>query len=83
VWEVRVVVGFDPVRNRSVQRSFTVHGDEEFAQQRRSELSSDFGVSRVNFTTEAARLTVAELMERFFGRRTCGSRRRWRHTGRW
>ena len=61
-----MVVGFDPVRTRSVQRSFTVHGDESFAQQRRAELTADFGVSRVNFTTEAARLTVAELMERFY-----------------
>lgn len=61
-----MVVGFDPVRSRSVQRSFTVHGDESFAEQRRAELTADFGVSRVNFTTEAARLTVAELMERFF-----------------
>jgi hypothetical protein len=29
VWEVRVVVGFDAVRRRSLQRSFTVRGDEE------------------------------------------------------
>ena len=61
-----MVVGFDPVRGRSVQRSFTVHGDEDVAQRRRAELVADFGVSRVNFTTEAARLTVAQLMERFF-----------------
>jgi len=66
VWEIRVVVGFDPVGRHSVQRSFTVHGDEDAAQRRRQELVADFGVSRVNFTTEAARLTVAELMERFF-----------------
>jgi hypothetical protein len=33
VWEIRVVVGFDPVHARSVQRSFTVHGDEEAAEQ--------------------------------------------------
>ena len=43
-----------------------VHGDEDVAQRRRAELVADFGVSRVNFTTEAARLTVAQLMERFF-----------------
>jgi hypothetical protein len=29
VWEVRVVVGFDPARARSIQRSFTVHGDTD------------------------------------------------------
>jgi hypothetical protein len=66
VWEVRVVVGFDPVRGRSVQRSFTVHGDHALAQRRRAELVADFGVTRVNFSTEAARLNVGELMERFF-----------------
>jgi hypothetical protein len=66
VWEIRVVVGFDPVHECSVQRSFTVHGDAEFAKRRRRELVDDYGVSRVAFTTEAARLTVAELMTRFF-----------------
>jgi integrase len=66
VWEIRVVVGFDPVFGRSVQRSFTVHGDGEVAQRRRRELVDDYGVSRVANTTEAARLTVAELMARFF-----------------
>jgi hypothetical protein len=38
-----VVVGFDPVHARSVQRSFTVHRDEEAAEQRRRELVDDFG----------------------------------------
>ncbi|HSH61654.1 MAG TPA: hypothetical protein VK988_18800 [Acidimicrobiales bacterium] len=32
VWEIRVVVGFDAVRGRSVQRSFTVHGNEDFVE---------------------------------------------------
>ena len=31
VWEIRVVVGFDPAHGHSVQRSFTVHGDEATA----------------------------------------------------
>jgi hypothetical protein len=66
VWEVRVAVGFDPVRARSVQRSFTVHGDEESVRRRRDELVADFGVSRLNFSTEAARLTAADVMTRFF-----------------
>lgn len=66
VWEIRIVVGFDPVHGRSVQRSFTVHGDAEHAERRRRELVDDYGVSRVAFTTEAARLTIAELMARFF-----------------
>jgi len=35
VWEIRVVVGFDADHGNSVQRSFTVHGDEALAQRRR------------------------------------------------
>ena len=66
VWEIRVVVGFDPVHARSVQRSFTVHGDEEAAEQRRRELVDDFGISRIAFASEASRLSVGELLERFF-----------------
>ena len=68
VWEIRLVVGFDPIHSRSVQRSFTVHGprDKEAAEQRRPELVDDFGISRIAFASEASRLTVAELLERFF-----------------
>lgn len=66
VWEIRVVVGFDPLHARSVQRSFTVRGDAGYAASRRRELVDDYGVSRLAFTTEGARFTVAELMERFF-----------------
>jgi hypothetical protein len=66
VWEIRVVVGFDPVHSRSVQRSFTVHGDKEAAELRRRELVDDFGISRTALASEASRLTVAELLERFF-----------------
>ena len=66
VWEIRVVVGFDPVHAGSVQRSFTVHGDEEVAEQRRRELVDDFGISRVAFPSEASRLSVGELLERLF-----------------
>ena len=51
VWEIRVVVGFDAVLGRSVQRSFTVHGDAEYAQRRRRELVDAHGVNRVDFTT--------------------------------
>lgn len=65
VWEIRVVVGFDPVLGRSVQRSFTVHGDPDDARLRRRELVDAHGVSRVDFTTAGARLTVGELLERF------------------
>ena len=61
-----MVVGFDPVHARSVQRSFTVHGDEEAAEQRRRELVDDFGISRVAFASEASRFSVGELLEQFF-----------------
>jgi hypothetical protein len=62
VWEIRVVVGFDPVRGRSVQRSFTVHSDAEFAQRRRQELVADYGVLRINSTVAGAQLKVGELL---------------------
>ena len=68
VWEIRVVVGFDPIHSRSVQRSFTVHGDKEAAEQRRRELVADFGISRIAFASEASRLTVAELLEDVYKR---------------
>jgi integrase len=66
VWEIRVVVGFDPIHSRIVQRSFTVHGDKEAAEQRRRDLVDAFGISRTAYASEASRLTVAELLERFF-----------------
>ncbi len=58
VWEsqIRVVVGFDGVRGRSVQRSFTVHGTAGVAERRRRELVDDYGVTRVDFLTAGARL---------------------------
>jgi hypothetical protein len=62
VWEIRVVVGFDPIRARSLQRSFTVRGDAEQAEHSRQELVEDFGVSRVLFSGAAAGLTVADLL---------------------
>ena len=49
-----------------MQRSFTVHGDREFAEQRRRELVDDHGVTRVDFAAAGARLTLGELLERFF-----------------
>jgi integrase len=66
MWEIRVVVGFDAVRGRSVQRSFTIHGDAEFAERRRREFIDDYGVTRVDFASAGARLTLGELLERFF-----------------
>lgn len=65
VWEIRIVVGYDPARGRSVQRSFTVHGDEEHAQARRRELVADLGATRVDATTLAGQITIGDLLERF------------------
>jgi hypothetical protein len=65
VWEIRVVVGFDPVLARSVQRSFTVHGDADQAQRRQHELAEELGVNRLLFSSEAARMTLSELLVRW------------------
>ena len=43
VWEILVVVGFDMVHGRSVQRSFTVRGDVAVAEVRRAGLRCSFG----------------------------------------
>jgi hypothetical protein len=65
VWEIRVVVGFDPIRARSLQRSLTVRGDAELAEHRRQELVEDIGASRVLFSGESAGVTVADLLDRW------------------
>ncbi|HYB14346.1 MAG TPA: hypothetical protein VEF71_02590 [Streptosporangiaceae bacterium] len=38
MWEVRVVAGSGPARGRSIQRSFTVHGDAALAGRARRDL---------------------------------------------
>jgi hypothetical protein len=48
-----------------VQRSFTVHGDADFAELRRRELVDSWGVTRVALPSEGARLTVGELLDRY------------------
>jgi integrase len=63
VWEIRVVVANDPVTGRSVQRSFTVHGDAEVAEARRRDLVERFGVHRAALCCAGARLSVGELLE--------------------
>ena len=65
VWEIRVVVANDLVSGRSVQRSFTVHGDLEQAERRRRELAERFGVDRGALYCEGARWSVAELLGQF------------------
>lgn len=65
VWEIRVVVGNDEATGRSVQRSFTVHGDAETVEQRRQELVERFGINRSALYCPGARLDLAGLLERF------------------
>jgi integrase len=64
VWEIRVVVGFDPAQGHSVQRSFTVHGDETWAHRRRCELVEDYGVNRLG-SSDIPALNVGDLLQRF------------------
>jgi hypothetical protein len=62
VWEVRVVVGSGPARARSIQRSFTVHGDAALAGKARRELVAGYGLTRAEDTYAAPAVTVGELM---------------------
>lgn len=65
VWEIRVVVGVDPLSGASVQRSFTVHGDSDRAEARRSELVAAHAVHRRSVASQAARMSVGELLDSF------------------
>ncbi|WP_329070321.1 tyrosine-type recombinase/integrase [Amycolatopsis sp. NBC_01480] len=64
MWEIRVVVGTHPLTGRSKQRSFTIHGDEDYAAERQAELVADHGVRRV-CVERGDRLTVEQLLDRF------------------
>ena len=59
VWEVRVVVANDPVTGRSVQRSFTVHGNAEQVEGHRRNFVECLGVDRSALYREGARWTRA------------------------
>jgi hypothetical protein len=67
VWEVRVVVGFDPGRARSIQRSFTVRGDADLAVKARRELVAEYGSTRGDIRCMASAVTVGELLEGYLG----------------
>jgi hypothetical protein len=67
VWEVRIVVGFDPARGRSIQRSFTVHGDAALAGRARRELVAEYGSARSEVRCTASVVTVGELLEGYLG----------------
>lgn len=55
-------------RRAGPERAAVVHraGDAEFAERRRHELIDDYVVTRVDFSSAGARLTLGELLERFF-----------------
>jgi Phage integrase family len=67
VWGVRVVVGFDPGRGRSIQRSFTVHGDAALAGRARRELVAEYGSIRSEVRCTASVVTAGELLEGYLG----------------
>jgi hypothetical protein len=67
VWEIRVVVGFDPARGRSIQRSFTVHGDAALAGKARRELVAEYGSARSDIMQTASVVTVGELLAGYLG----------------
>jgi len=61
------VVGFDPGRARSIQRSFTVRGDAALAGQARRELVAEYGLTRTDLRRAAPVVTVGELLDRYSG----------------
>jgi len=65
VWEIRVVVANDQLTGHSVQRSFTVRGDHDMAEDHRQALAERFGVDRRALYCESARWTLGELLARF------------------
>jgi hypothetical protein len=67
VWEVRVVVGFDPARARSIQRSFTVYGAAALAGKARRDLVAEYGSARSDIRRTASAVTVRELLEGYMG----------------
>jgi integrase len=67
VWEVRVVVGFDPGRARSIQRSFIVHVDAALAGKARRELVAEYGSTRSDVRHAASVVTVGKLLDSYVG----------------
>jgi integrase len=64
---VRVVVGFDPGRGRSIQRSFTVHGDAAQAGKARRDLVAGYAAPRSDMWHTASVVTVGELLDSYLG----------------
>jgi hypothetical protein len=67
VREVRVVIGFGPARGRSIQRSFTVHGDAALAGRARRELVAEYGSARSDVRCTASPVTAGELLQGYLG----------------
>ena len=67
MWKVRVVVGFDAARARSIQRSFTVHGNAALAGKARRELVAEYGLTCADMRRAASVVTVGELLEGYLG----------------
>ena len=61
------MVGFDPARARSIQRSFTVHGDADPAGKARRELVAEYGSTCADMRHAASAVTVGELLEGYLG----------------
>jgi len=61
------VIGFDPGRGRSIQRSFTVRGDAALAARARRELAAEYGSTRTDMRRAASMVTVGELLEGYLG----------------
>ena len=80
MWEVRVVVGFDPGRARSIQRSFTVHGDADLAGQARRELVAEYGSTCADMRHAAPAVTVGNCWMAISVALSSGNRPRWPRT---
>lgn len=65
VWEIRVATGIDSRTGRSVQKSFTHHGDAESAQCRQAELVALYGARQTPPPPQSASMTVQALLEAY------------------
>jgi integrase len=82
VWEIRVTTGRDPATGRSVQQSFTHHGNEASARARQQELVELYGVLKPSAPPQGAHMTVRELLDTFLDSPHRWSATTWRtHTG--
>lgn len=64
VWELRVAAGVDPTTGRTVQRSYSFHGDHDGAEARCAELAAEHAARRV-LVRAAPFLTVGALIDRW------------------